>query len=98
MTGELDHLMEPAPEPPTKTLKSTKDFKPKKESARYDKESDTYNHKPKDPEYFKNYWRNHNCFIECDACGLHTSKLALARHKKSNKCKRLASLRETQIS
>ena len=74
--------------------KSSKDFKPQKQdSIRYDKESDTYDNKPKDPEYFKKYWRSHNCFIECDNCGQQTPKLSLSRHKKSARCRKLGELR-----
>ena len=36
--------------------KSTKDFKPAKSSARYDKEKDKYNKKPLDPNYFNEYY------------------------------------------
>ena len=76
-----------APKPKSK---STKDFKPVKESARYDKEKDTYNHKPLDPNYFNDYYKQHSMLIECDVCGGKTSKFTLARHKKTNKCKKLA--------
>ena len=70
--------------------KSTKDFKPVKESARYDKEKDTYNHKPLDPNYFNDYYKQHSMLIECDVRGRQTSKFTLARHKGTNKCKKLA--------
>ena len=75
---------------PKSKSKSTKDFKPVKESARYDKEKDKYNKKPLDPNYFNEYYRQHNVLIECDFCGRQTPKLTLARHKRTNKCKKLA--------
>ena len=75
--------------------KSSKTFRPQKkqDSVRYNKELDTYDNKPKDPEYFKKYWRTQNWFIECDNCGQQTPKLSLSRHKKSNRCKKLGDLR-----
>ena len=63
-----------------KPKKSTKDFKPVKESARYDKEKDVYNHKPLDPNHFNEYYKQHNVLIECDVCGRQTPKLTLSRH------------------
>ena len=78
--------------------KSTKDFKPVKESARYDKEKDTYNHKPLDPNYLNDYYKQHSMLIECDVCGGQTSKFTLARHKKTNKCKKLACSRKEECN
>ena len=87
LSGENVVMVEcDAPKP---KQKSTTDFRPVKDSTRYDKDQDKYNHKPLDPNYFNEYYKQHNVLIECDVCGRQTPKLKLARHKKSNKCKKL---------
>ena len=79
---------------PTKKTKEKKEKvpthkrRPIKESTRYDKETDTYNTKPLDPEYFKKYWRSYNVVVQCDKCGRPAQKLHYARHQKSTLCKK----------
>ena len=94
VSGEKVLMVEVDASKPKPKSKSTKDFKPVKESARYDKEKDTYNHKPLDPNYFNEYYKQHSVLIECDVCGRQTSKFTLARHKRTNKCKKLACLHQ----
>ena len=91
--GEEPVPSEPETEPVAKKKKKEKkekvpkkDWRPVKESARYNKETDTYNHKPTDPEYFKHYWHLNNEYIQCDRCGRRALKLSLARHQKTNLC------------
>ena len=81
-------VIDPSQQPP-QSSKSSSDFRPKYKgcSTRYDKESDKYNNKPLDPEYYKQYYTKNNVLVECDGCGTHVSKLTLWRHKKSNRCK-----------
>ena len=87
-----EQLLESKEIEPTKKTKEKKEKvpthkrRPIKESARYDKETDTYNHKPKDPTYFKNYWHLNNEYIQCDRCVRRALKLSLARHQKTNLC------------
>ena len=76
------------------------DDKPKKQpsqtklnSKRDDKDTDTYNNKPNDPEYFKNYWRTKNDYVKCPSCGQQAAKLRLCKHKKSMKCIKLTDLK-----
>ena len=67
---EMVNIGEPEPEPTKKKKKEKKekipkkDWRPVKESARYDKETDTYNDKPNDPYYFKKYWRSYNVVVQ----------------------------------
>ena len=81
-------------QPPPRPSKSSSDFRPKYKncSTRYDKDTDSYNNRPLDPTYFKQYYHTNNVLIECDGCGMHTSKLSIARHKKTQKCIKLTEL------
>ena len=90
---EMVNIGEPEPEPTKKKKEKKekipkKDWRPVKESAKYDKETDTYNDKPNDPDYFKKYWRSYNVVVQCDKCGRSAQKLHLARHQKSTLCKK----------
>ena len=71
--------------------KQSRNFIPKKklDSTRWNKETNTYNNKPIDPNYFNSYFHEKNIVIICDVCGQETKKLKLARHKKTNKCIKL---------
>ena len=81
-------------QPPPPPSKSSSDFRPKYKncSTRYDKDTDTYNNRPLDPTYFKQYYHTNNVLIECDGCGKQALKLSIARHKKTQKCKALTEL------
>ena len=87
ISGENIVMVDVAAPKPKKP--SSKDFIPVKESTRFDKEQNKYNNKPLDPNYFNEYYKQHSVLVECDVCGEQTHKLKLARHKKSNKCKKL---------
>ena len=71
--------------------KQSRHFIPKikLDSTRWNKDTNTYNNKPIDPNYFNNYFHEKNSLIICDVRGQETKKLKLSRHKKSNKCKKL---------
>ncbi len=94
ITGEPIEMVNIGEPEPTKRKKEKKeqvpkkDWRPVKESTRYDKETDTYNHKPNDPDYFKKYWRSYNVVVHCDKCGRPAQKLHMARHQKSTICKK----------
>ena len=77
----------------SRVVKSKREYKPKKPSARYDEEKGEYNNKPSDPNYFNEYYRNCNPKIECPKCGRFTPKLQLFRHVKSMRCQKEASLK-----
>ena len=74
-------------------IKSKKEYKPKKPSARYDEEKGEYNHKPLNPNYFNEYFKNCNPKIECPKCGRLTPKLKLFRHVQSMRCQKESALK-----
>jgi hypothetical protein len=54
-------------------------------------EDGTYNRKPKDPNYFNNYWHEKRKFIanlkiECEYCQKLTMKRNYLRHQQNKKC------------
>ena len=73
-------------------IKSSSSFIPKnkEDSKRYNADTNTYNVKPLDPEYTKKYYAKNCYLVQCDLRGAETKKLTLWRHKKTNKCKKLA--------
>ena len=62
--------------------------RPKTQNSRW-KPDGTYDKKPLDPDYFKNYFQaNLKTPIECPDCGKTiTSKSTLAKHRNTNICK-----------
>ena len=82
---ELELLSAPA-------KRSSANFIPKNKEAskRYNKDTNKYDNRPLDPDYANKYYANHRYLVQCDVCGAETKKLTLWRHKKTNKCKKLA--------
>ena len=74
-------------------MKSKKEYKPKKPSTRYDEVKGEYNHKPLNPNYFNECYKNSNPKIECPKCGRLTQKLKLFRHVQSMRCQKEAKLK-----
>ena len=72
---------------------SKKEYKPQKQSVRYDEEKGEYNYKPLNPNYFNDYYSRCNTKIECPKCGKLTPKLKLYRHVQSMKCQKQSLLR-----
>ena len=48
----------------------------------------TYNKKPLDPDYYKNYWKTKlaSVKVECPRCGTLTGKCKIARHYTTALC------------
>ena len=82
---ELEFLSAPA-------KRSSANFIPKNKEAskRYNKDTNKYDNRPPDPDYVNKYYAKHRYLVQCDVCGAETKKLTLSRHKKTNKCKKLA--------
>ena len=82
---ELELLNAPA-------KRSSANFIPKNKEAskRYNKDTNKYDNRPLDPDYANKYYAKHRYLIQCDVCGAETKKLTVSRHKKTNKCKKLA--------
>ena len=54
------------------------------------KEDGTYDNKPLDPHYFRDYYRNKlSCKGTCEICGKEIVKVRIGRHQQTMKCRML---------
>ena len=56
--------------------------------------------RPKDPEYFKNYYHDKikGLAIHCPCCGIQTLKANLTNHKRSKTCKKIVEYKQELLS
>ena len=79
------------PEPEIIEETSTEEHEEKvkqKRSAPWRRNADgTYNNKPSDPEYFKNYYSKHIlCRVQCEYCSKLIQKTKLRQHHNTLRC------------
>ena len=71
------------------TLETKKKGKPRTTNRL--KEDGTYDNKPCDPHYFRDYYRNKlSMKVACDTCGKEVTKARMRTHKQSLMCQAFA--------
>lgn len=71
-------------------ITQTSEEEPKQTTSSRWNEDGTYNSKPLDKNYFKNYYQNKlACKIDCPDCGRKISKTNLSKHRQTAICKNI---------